>query len=607
MRVFISSTIDELAPERSAATRAVQALRLHPVLFELGARPHPPRELYRAYLEQSDVFIGIYWRSAGWIAPEMDISGIEDEYRLAGDRPKLIYVKEPADGRDERLATLLLEMQSADLSYRHFEDAAELEELIKQDLAILLTERFVSIAEVGEQVADEEAAAGTPVPTTFDAIVGRDREIKDLEELILDPHVPLVTLTGPGGIGKSRLSLEVARDLQDHFKDGAYLVPLEAVTDPHLVVPTILHSIGLQESGGSSALVTLCEYLKPREMLLLVDNFEQVIEAALDLNHIIEECPKVCFLVSSRIRLNLRAEREYPVPPLSLPAAEERDIDLLMQAPSVQMFNARAQKINRSFKLTPENAPVVAEICRRLDGLPLALELAAARTRVLSPESILKRLQSRLALLTSGDRDLPERHHTLRAAIEWSYDLLNEADRGLFVRCAVFKGGWTLEAAALVCNPRGELDVLEGMESLVESSLVRQEESAGEPRFSMFETVREYAFECLETLPERAELEQRKAGYDLGLLAAAYKGFRGPEQHIWIDKVESELDNIRGTMRWCLDHGRPSDVVAAGWSLWLLWWCATTSVKVAAGWKRFSPTRQSWTKTIERRRWPLPV
>jgi predicted ATPase len=360
--------------------------------------------------------------------------------------------------------------------------------------------------------------------------------------------------------------------VQDRFPDGAHLVKLEAVTDPGLVPATMLHAMGLQESGAASPLVSLVAYLKDRRTFLLIDNFEQVVDAALDINHLIEECPHVKFFITSRVRLNLRAEHEFPVPPLSVPPTEEHDLEAISKIPSVRLFVARAQKIGRGFTLTEENASAVAEICTRLDGLPLAIELAAARTRVLSPASMLQRLDDRLSLLTTGDRDLPERHHTLRAAVEWSFDLLKEEQRALFIRCGVFRGGCTLDAAETICDPRGERSVLEGTEALVENSLVRQIATDGEPRFAMFETVREYAAERLHALEDRELIEERRSTYYLDLLDSSYEGLRSSRQQEWVDRIDNDNDNIRATLRWCIDHEHFDKAADAGWVLWLLWW-----------------------------------
>ncbi|MDQ5854053.1 MAG: DUF4062 domain-containing protein, partial [Chloroflexota bacterium] len=396
LRVFVSSTLQELADERAAARDAIAHLRLSPVLFELGARPHPPRDLYRAYLEQSDIFVGIYWQRYGWTAPDMDISGLEDEYRLSGNRPKLIYIKDPAK-REPDLEALLAQIRNDDhASYKPFRTAAELRELIENDLAVLLTERFTAgaLPAAPEETSDSRRD-NLPAPPT--PIVGRQKEVAAVRELLLREDVHLVTLSGPGGIGKSRLALEVAAGVRGQFKDGVCFVALASITDPALVVSTIAHSLGLQEieSERRPLLRSLQGYLRDRCLLLLLDNFEQVVGAAPVVGDLLQAAPELKVLVTSRAILHVRGEHEFPVPPLALPDLEHLPpggsdlVAALSQYEAVRLFIERAQATKPDFAVTTENAAAVAEICYRLDGLPLAIELAAARIKLLSPEAML--------------------------------------------------------------------------------------------------------------------------------------------------------------------------------------------------------------------------
>ncbi len=322
LRVFVSSTLYELAEERAAAREAISKLRFTPVLFELGARPHPPRDLYRAYLEQSHIFVAIYWQRYGWIAPDMDISGLEDEYRLSGRRPKLIYIKEPAPQREPRLAAMIDQIiQDSHASFRPFANAEELRDLLENDLALLLSERFETFAPEGAAV---EAASPSNLPVSTTSVVGREQDVVVVRDLLADAAVRLVTLTGPGGIGKTRLALEVAGKLLSAFEDGVFLVELAHVADPAAVAPTIAYALGLKEAQDRSIVESLHAYLKDRQMLLVLDNFEQVVSAAPLLADLLKAAPRLEMLVTSRTLLHLYGEHEYPVPPLALPDVKQQ-------------------------------------------------------------------------------------------------------------------------------------------------------------------------------------------------------------------------------------------------------------------------------------------
>ena len=450
VRVFVSSALQELAAERRAVRDAVTSLRLVPVMFELGARPDPPRPVYRAYLAQSQVFVGIYWQSYGWVAPGEQISGLEDEYQLSAGLPQLIYVKSPAPDRDPRLAQMLARIRDeGDVSYQHFSDPAELQQRVENDLAVLLSERF-EMTRPGESAADAAPLAGT-VPAPATPLLGREQETAVVEELVTGEAVRLVTLTGPGGVGKSPLMVEAARRLGPGFADGARFVALASVSAADLVAAAIAAGLGLNTSAGR-LITDLESYLRPRRLLLALDNFEQVIGAAPLLAELLGAAPGLVVLVTSRTVLRLSGEHEFPVSPLPVPPARPgRDLADLQRYASVSLFTERAHAVAPGFELTDANAGAVAEICRRLDGLPLAIELAAARVRLLPPQELASRLDQRFSVLTGGARDLPERQRTLRNTLDWSYGLLPAGEQALFARLGVFAGPFSLPAAEAVC------------------------------------------------------------------------------------------------------------------------------------------------------------
>ncbi len=557
VRVFISSTLDELAAERAAAREAIMQLRLTPVLFESGARPYPPRELYRAYLAQSDIFVGLYWQRYGWVAPGMAISGLEDEYQLAGDKPKLIYLKTPAQAREPALQRLLNRIRTEEVvSYQKFTTPEELRERIANDLALLLTERFTSPVET--PVAPRPA----PLPLPRSRLIDREQELAQAKTLLQEEDVGLVTLTGPGGVGKTRLALQVAAELAPQFADGVAFISLASLKDPTLVVPTVARSLGVSQSGDDSLDERLLAYLRPRQVLLVLDNVEQLVSAAPLAAQALEQAPRLKLLATSREPLRVRDEQLVPVLPLALPdPAYVADLEHLVQIPAVALFVERAQEAKPDFTLTNENAATIVEICQRLDGLPLALELAAARLSLLTPAALLARLEHRLPILTRGARDLPERQQTLRNTIAWSYDLLEAGEQQLFRRLSVFVGGFTLEAVEAVCvfaaartSSSSEADdgaVLDQLAQLLDKSLVQpQQGTGGEPRFTMLETIHEYAQEQLEASGEAAAVQQRHAYYFLRLAEEAAPHMYSPEREVWMERLDREGANLRAALAW---------------------------------------------------------
>ena len=558
LRIFISSTLKELQDERSIARDAVEGLRLIPVMFELGARPHPPRELYRSYLEQSHIFLGIYWERYGWIAPDENVSGLEDEYLLSGTMPKLIYIKNSAQ-RDAKLEALLERIRADEhASYKPFSSLEELSGIIKDDLALTLTERFEMAADPGSTT---EHSAGvrenaTRVPISPTLFVGREDEVEHIRALLARDDVRLLSLTGPGGVGKSRLAFEVALQTERDFTDGMSYVLLGQVSDPALVLPRLAQEVGARESADRSVLDALRDYIADKNMLLLLDNFEHVLSVAPSLSELLAACAGLKILVTSRAALNLRGEHEYPIPTLEL-GSTPATAAAALESEAVKLFVDRAKMANPRFELTDDNAVAVAEICARLDGLPLAIELAAARVRLLTPESLLERLENRLDVLARGPRDLPERQQTLRALLDWDYDLLDDDERVAFRRLSVFAGGFTLPAAeaTLFGSGKHEFDMLDIVESLLRKSLVREHPPLlDESRFGMLNMLREYGRSKLEESGETTVVKKRHAEYFLALAERGAQRLREADQVEWLEIFEREHDNMRGVLTWAAEN-----------------------------------------------------
>jgi len=560
LRVFVSSTLGELAGERRAVSRAISALRLTPVMFELGARPYPPRDLYQAYLAQSDVFIGLYWQRYGQVGPGMQISGLEDEFDLSQALPRLLYVKDPAPDREPRLTALLsrIEAEASD-SYRHFRTSAELGRLVRDDLALLLSERFAAAAPAaagpGTVPSRRVQPRGSrPLPVGTTSLIGREEAIGELATLIGRPGVRLVTLTGPGGIGKTRLAVAVGERLQGRFGAGTVFVPLAAVTDPRRVLAGIGRAVGADLAGTGSPLEALAERFGDGAWLLILDNLEQVVEVARDLGELLARCVGVMILATSRTVLGVRAEREYPVPPLLLPAdPADVSVENLAASPAVALFVDRARAVRPGFTLTEANAAAVAEICRLLEGLPLAIELAAARIRMLDPGALLDRLSRSLDALGTGTVDLPERQHTLRATVQWSLDLLEEAERSLLEIVAVFVDGWTAEAAAQVAD-LDEDRALELTEALARHSLIDLDSTELGRRPRMLETIRAFVAERLAARADATDIHRRHAGYYRALAERADRPLRGAGWREWAERLQAEEGNLAAAVRWYLAH-----------------------------------------------------
>lgn len=572
LRVFVSSTLRELETERRAVRAAVETLHLAPVMFELGARPHPPRDLYRSYLEQSDVFVGIYGDSYGWVAPGEEISGLEDEYRLAPPAmPKLIYLRESA-GRDERLDALVRRIQEDDTaSYKGFATPDELARLVEADLAVLLAERF----DASRRRDPAPAATPTaPMPAAFTRIIGREREVPEVVALLTSGAHRVVTLLGPGGIGKSRLSLEVAEAARDRFPDGSAFVALENVFEPRLLLPTIAYALGIRDGGDLSVEQRLALALSSRRMLVVLDNFEQLVDAAAELVRLYSLAPHVTFLVTSRAVLRVRGERVYDVPPLATADADAPlSVTRAAASPAVELFVERARAVKPDFTLTPESTPAVVALCQALDGLPLAIELAAARMRLLTPEAVLARLHGSASILGDAARDLPDRQRTLRATIEWSAGLLREEERAMLCDLGVFAAGFTLDAVEAVAAGRPwEPRTVEALEALIDNSLVAQAEVDGTSVFTMLVTVREYAIERLREDGEERRMRDAHARYVLDLARRISPSLGGADQRTATRRLDLERGNLRTAVRHLIAVGDADAATEIAWRLYIYWW-----------------------------------
>jgi predicted ATPase len=543
LRVFVSSTLEELAAERAAARAAIEQLRMAPVMFESGARPHPAQAVYRAYLEQSDVFVGIYWQRYGWVGPGMTISGLEDELRLAGDMPRLLYFKVPAPGMEPGLARMLEKVEAEGRSaYKTFAGAEELRALVLTDLATMLAERFGGGGRDGPRLL-------APSPVT--ALVGRDDDVDGVARLLDAQDRRLVVLTGAGGIGKTRLALAVMEHTKAHWRDGAAFVDLSSVTDSRLVPDAIAAALGLVVQGREQPLDTLARRLAGRNMLIVVDNFEQVLEAAPMLADLLQRAPELHLLVTSRVVLRVRGEQEWMVAPLRCPAAGAAPAELA-EAPAVRLLVERVRDVQPGFELTSENAQAVGELCRRLDGLPLALELAAAWMRLLTPDQMLARLYERLDR-PGALADLPGRQQTLTDTIEWSYDLLPAPAQQLLARLSVFAAPFTTGAAEAVCGQDGA-DAVAGLSTLLDYSMVSPAERRdGERAFRLLEPIRRFAAARLENADETLTRLERHL-LDVLKTASATHGSQDRDML----RLDSEQPNLQVVLGWLARNGGPS-------------------------------------------------
>lgn len=735
LRVFVSSTLNELAPERAAARVAIESLRLVPVMFDLGARNHSAQRVYRDYLDQSDVFVGIYWQSYGWTAPDASISGLEDELILAAEKPRLIYIKEPAPDREARLTELIERIwASGSVATATFGSPEDLAERIAADLALLLSERFERAAgpdlptgtvtflfadvedstllleRHGERTADllvrfrtdaddcitgsggtvvrsegdgvfavfrdavgavsaslalqarvseypdpgplavrmgmhtgsaavvqgdyvgidvhraariasaahgsqivmsaathallkEEGASaldlgwyrmrgvlspehifqvvrpGLPkdfppirarpvsasrVAGPMTPVIGRERELDELTRLLAG-GMRLLTLLGPGGIGKTRIAQEIAERSEESYLGEIGFVDVAPITDPELVPNAVATALGRSIEGSAPAEEVIVDELRDRKFLLILDNFEQVAAAGLFVQRLLARLPGLQVLVTSRVALRVSGEQEYPIGPLALPG-ENSSLRSIAAAPAVRLLVERARAVRPDLEVDEITGSSISELVRRLDGIPLAIELAAARLRILGPADLAGRIRRSIDLGT-GARDLPDRQRTLGSAIDWSFQLLSGDERTLFRRLGVFVGGWDFDAAEAVAGD-GTGDVAGGLESLAAHSLIVVEPlRTGELRMRMLSPVREFA---LARLDEARELDDALAAH-----AAHYRDETphyptslGIGLHRWVEEIGREWGNIRQAADWCVAHGDATGIAGLLSGIW---------------------------------------
>ncbi|HUG48276.1 MAG TPA: adenylate/guanylate cyclase domain-containing protein [Candidatus Limnocylindria bacterium] len=412
----------------------------------------------------------------------------------------------------------------------------------------------------------------TNIPPERTSFVGRGHEVGEITALL--ERIRLLTLTGPGGIGKTRLALRIAAAQLGRFADGVYLVDLSRITDPGLVPASIATALMVREQPGRDILDSLVDHLRDRELLLILDNVEQVVEAASAVSRLVDAAPRLTVLSTSRVPLHISGEQEFAVPPLALPNPVHGSGHASVDGnEAVTLFIERAAAVRPGMRLTADNAPIIAQIALKLDGLPLAIELAASRTKVLTPDAILARLGTRLALLTGGAGDRPERQRTLRSTIEWSHDLLRAEEQHLFARLGTFSGGCTLETAELICGPDLDLNVFDGLTTLVDHSLVRAGgRGNGDARFTMLETIREFAIERLASSGDEGEILSRYAEYFRDLAEEAERHLMRDDRVTWLARLEDEHENLRAVLDWAEQAGDAHTglrTAAAVWRFWL--------------------------------------
>ena len=572
LRVFVSSTLRELAAERTAARAAIERLMLTPVMFELGSRPHPPRDLYRAYLAQSDIFVGIYGASYGWIAPGEDVSGLEDEYSLAEGMPRLVYLTGGYGPRDGRLEALVDRIRSRDdVSYATFRDPAELEELVARDLALLIGERF------DRSHAADPARKGEVLPAPVDSFVGRQVDVEAVGDLLRSQRDRLVTLIGPGGVGKTRLAIASAAGAAEAFAAGVHFIDLTPVRDDALVIPAIASSLGVIDVGEGRRAEGGAWAFGARPTRLVVDNVAPGPVAAPQLARLLAAAPGAVILATSRIALGIGGEHRYEVRPLAI---HDDRADAAAPGPAEQLFLDRARAAGAA-GLENGDLDDIRAVCRALDGLPLAIELAAARTRLLTPSELRERLERGMDVLPEAGPDRPERQRTLARTIDWSVELLDDEARDAFDAIGVFSGGFDLDAASAVIGH----DALEPVARLVDASLVVHETAGRSSRFTMLTTVRTASLERAAAAGTTSTLADRHAAHFIAVARQQGPKLYGPGGVDTLWGLRADHENLRAAGRTLLDQGRAEELEVLAWRLFPFWWASGRQGEVTA-WMR---------------------
>jgi predicted ATPase len=565
VRVYISALVPELTAERAAAADAVTSLRLHPVfLADAGTRSHHAREVRRAYLEQSQVFVGIYGTGYGPVDPESAISAIHDEYLQAAGIPRLLYIRRSADAPEPALQALIRTFQAEDdASYASFVDTADLRRMVEADIATILSERFL---ERDDDLQQHALTTRSTVPIPLTTLIGREREVGDVRALMALHR--LVTITGPGGTGKTRLAIDAVGGLEDPETEGPWFVDLSGLTRGDLIVPAVEQALGVVSSGHGGGAAGLAALIGSRRLLLVLDNCEQVIdEAAALVSDLLSRCRQLRVVCTSRQPLRIGGEHRYPLAPLTV--AEERPDGTVIAGEAMRLFEERARQHVPEFALGTATFGAVRSICASLDGLPLAIELAAARLRLLTLAQLEQRLGARFALLSGGPRDRPDRQRTLAAAIDWSVALLSEVEQAMFLQLAVFRGGFELDAVMSVTE-QDDMEVVDLVGELVEKSLIMHEgHESG--RYRMLESLREYA---LWRMPEdeRRELAARHLRWLTALTADHGPKLFGHEAAGAFARLVREQDNIRAALSFALERGDGAAALAICGDIGWFWY-----------------------------------
>ncbi len=582
LRVFVSSTLQELAEERVAVKEAIMNLNLIPVMFEWGARPYPPRDLYTAYLQQSHIFIGIYWQQYGWVSPNMEISGLEDEFELSVNMPRLMYIKNPAPDRAPELKRLIGLIGASGVSYKSFNTLTELKSLVVNDLAILFTERFES-SFIDNKPALESDVINEEFPIPPLPMLGREKVVESILDLFQKQKVRLLTLSGAGGMGKTRVALEVIRRVKNIGLCQVCFVQLASVDKAQNVPVTILRKVFPAAKGGTPDVQLLIELFKHKRVLLVLDNFEHLIEARLTVSQLLQHCPDLHILVTSRELLHISGEFEYALQPLELSPVDKNFLELESIPSSIALFLQHARNIHPDFKLNSDNYDAISEICLLLDGIPLAIELAAARMRLLSPMQIFNLLKKSLDVLKADNHDMPDRHQTIKATVEWSFALLTPQEQHSLCMLSVLSIGGTLEAASFIGSPNqmvadiwdfprkgfyvsesidhflmhdnSEIIYLETAESLLSKSLIYTSVNQyGLLRINFYQTIRHYCLEKLREFGLKQIALKKHFLYYLYLAEHIWSKLRSEDSEASYVILDNDIYNIESALQWSVDN-----------------------------------------------------